>query len=239
MSLYSERGVGTDADGFGVHRFLESADGLVTRRALEVDGEHMLSALSTWVGQTRNRPTFHLGPLIPFEPATCTFSQASLNAEMASAPGEIGARTLRFLDEALRRRGECSVVYISFGTVSWFAYFLSRFWEMLTGGCVGRRILSICAFCFVLWSEKLCLSRVFVLHSPPNPAHVGLAAQILSHSSSEARIPDDLKAHFEGSDTGLFSSWSPQQAILAHKVSSQHLSIIQHPNRACRPAGGS
>ncbi|KAF7981468.1 hypothetical protein HWV62_33503 [Athelia sp. TMB] len=104
-------------------KFLEEADGLVTRRALAADGDTMMTALSSWVNETRDRPTFHLGPLMPFEPASCTFSQTSLKAEMDAAPGDIGEQTLKFLDNALEKFGQHSVVYISFGTIVWFEAF--------------------------------------------------------------------------------------------------------------------
>lgn len=91
--------------------------------AVAYDGKDALSVMPKWSGET-NRPTFHLGPLIPFKEGTTEFSQATLDAEVAAAPTGVGEAIQRFLDSALTTKGEYTVIYICFGTHLWYAYYL-------------------------------------------------------------------------------------------------------------------
>lgn len=62
---------------------------------------------------------YHLGPMRPFKAGTADFDEATLVAEMNAAPPGIGEKVQGFLDNAMSAKGECSVVYICFGTNFW------------------------------------------------------------------------------------------------------------------------
>ena len=65
------------------------------------------------------RPTFHMGPMIPLEPGTTDFASSTLEAEMAAAPPGVGVKVSQFLEKAEKKYGENSVVYICFGNYFW------------------------------------------------------------------------------------------------------------------------
>ena len=44
-------------------------------------------------------------------------------------------------------------------------------------------------------------------------------AQILSHGSPFADVPDEVQAKVKSAGPGLLTRWAPQQAVLAHAVS--------------------
>ena len=102
---------------------LLESDGILTTFAVAYEGEEALSVMPKWSGET-NRPTFHLGPLLPFKEGTTEFSQATLDAEVAAAPKGVGEAIQSFLDRALATEGERSVIYICFGTWFWYASYL-------------------------------------------------------------------------------------------------------------------
>lgn len=101
-------------------RALLESDGILTTNAVGYDGADALSVMSKWSDET-NRPTFHLGPMLPFKEGTTEFSQATLDAEVAAAPKGVGEAIQSFLDRALATKGEYSVIYIGFGTHFWYA----------------------------------------------------------------------------------------------------------------------
>jgi hypothetical protein len=82
-----------------------------------------------------NKPVFNIGPMVPLKPGTTEFSQASLDAEVAATPGgmsvsrvgNIGDAIVKFLNNALEKYGESSVVYISFGTFFWWVLLITIF----------------------------------------------------------------------------------------------------------------
>ena len=88
----------------------------------------LITTAAAWIAEMNNRPLFSLGPLMPLQAGTSKFSQASLDAEIASAPGGMGGdpkvnagkKAVQFLNNALQKYGEHSVVYISFGTFFWY-----------------------------------------------------------------------------------------------------------------------
>ena len=96
------------------------ADGLVTGGAVPYDGAECLASMSAWVARTNDRPTFHLGPVMAFNPGTTDFSQAPKDAELAASFSRTGARASEFLDRAYERHGEHGVVYVCFGTEYWY-----------------------------------------------------------------------------------------------------------------------
>ena len=102
-----------------VGRFLDEADGLLTTCAEEYDGKESLDSISDWFRESRNRPTFHLGPMLPLIPGTQRLSPIAIDAEINAVPGPFGKAALDFLDQALQNFGERSVFYISFGTEHW------------------------------------------------------------------------------------------------------------------------
>ena len=105
------------------YRSIDEVDGLVTCCAVEYDGEACLKSMADWVSRIHDRPTFHLGPMIPLKPGTADFSPASLRAEMDMAPDGVGEQVLQYLDYTQQRYGDASVLYISFGTEHWFEAF--------------------------------------------------------------------------------------------------------------------
>ncbi|KAA8645190.1 hypothetical protein EYZ11_011527 [Aspergillus tanneri] len=100
-------------------KFINEADGLLTNSSIAYDGHECLHSISQWIARRGDRKTFHLGPMMPFEPGAHRFSQSAIEAELASMPSSEGMQTVQFLDQALEAHGPRSVVYISFGTEHW------------------------------------------------------------------------------------------------------------------------
>ncbi|KAF8542582.1 hypothetical protein BDD12DRAFT_876041 [Trichophaea hybrida] len=100
-------------------KFVETADGLMTCGAVDYDGETCLDSIEAWIHKLNDRPTYHLGPMLPFKPGTVDYSPASKAAELATAPAGMGAKILDFLDRAHSQFGPNCLVYISFGTEHW------------------------------------------------------------------------------------------------------------------------
>jgi UDP-glucoronosyl and UDP-glucosyl transferase len=86
--------------------FIEEADGLVTTCAYSYDGKESLDALAAWIGKDRDRPTFHLGPMLP------------PTSNMDTSSSSIGSHleVMSLLDSVLASHGPQSLLYISFGT---------------------------------------------------------------------------------------------------------------------------
>ena len=99
-------------------RALVECDGLLTASAPAYDGEQTLASIDAWAAES-NKPVYNLGPMRPFTPGTTDFSQATLTAEIATAPLGVGVKAKSFLDEKLSTLGECSVIYICLGSVFW------------------------------------------------------------------------------------------------------------------------
>ncbi|MCJ1248747.1 hypothetical protein MMC30_005966 [Trapelia coarctata] len=97
-------------------KFVEAVDGLATSCAVDYDGEECLLGITNWISQTGNRPTFHLGPMLPFKPGTCEFPQACEEIGKASLHAGITERVTHYMDRIREKYGESSMVYISFGT---------------------------------------------------------------------------------------------------------------------------
>jgi hypothetical protein len=98
---------------------LHEADGVATSCTVGFDGHRTLASLSKWAEESGGRSVFNLGPLMPFKPGTTVFGSAALEAEMRSVPIEVAENIHSFLENALMRKGEASVVYICFGSFFW------------------------------------------------------------------------------------------------------------------------
>lgn len=92
-------------------------DGLATTCTFGYDGE-ALEVTNAWLLET-GRPTFHLGPMMPLEPGTTNFTPLSMKGERDAAPPGVGEKVTRFLEGAVAKYGEHSVVYICFGNFFW------------------------------------------------------------------------------------------------------------------------
>ena len=96
---------------------MQLMDGLVIGSNTVTDGEGIVQ-LQKWMDET-NRKLFVVGPLLPFIPGTTQFTEISLTVEKASAPLGIGPKVDQFLQNAVEKHGNRSVIYISFGSVFW------------------------------------------------------------------------------------------------------------------------
>ncbi|KAI0634587.1 UDP-Glycosyltransferase/glycogen phosphorylase [Trametes polyzona] len=93
-----------------VGRILQQTDGVLTFDAADYYPE-AVSVLREWLAET-SRKVYYTGPLV----------QPKGALDFAKGPGEATKRdggVLQFLDNQLARRGECSVIYISFGSLFW------------------------------------------------------------------------------------------------------------------------
>ncbi|KZW02223.1 UDP-Glycosyltransferase/glycogen phosphorylase [Exidia glandulosa HHB12029] len=108
---------------------LDESDGIVTTCSVGFDGEAALAGMDALA--TRNRPSFHLGPLVPFKDGTTEFSPATLEAELATAPPGVASAIQSFLDDHLTSKGSHSVIYICFGTHVWPKENIDHLWALL------------------------------------------------------------------------------------------------------------
>jgi UDP-glucoronosyl and UDP-glucosyl transferase len=86
--------------------FIDEAGGLVTTCAHSYDGQESLDAMADWIGNDRDRPTFHLGPMLP--------PTGSLDISSSSTGSHL--RVMSLLDSILGSHGPQSLLYISLGT---------------------------------------------------------------------------------------------------------------------------
>jgi len=86
--------------------FIDEADGLVTTCVDSYDGQESLDAMTAWIGEDRDRPTFHLGPMLP-PTGSVDISSSSTGSHM---------KIMSLLDSVLVSHGPQSLLYISFGT---------------------------------------------------------------------------------------------------------------------------
>ncbi|KAH8119121.1 UDP-Glycosyltransferase/glycogen phosphorylase, partial [Phellopilus nigrolimitatus] len=88
-----------------MHRLFSECDGVILNTSFSVE-PHAISAWKNWL---RFRPVFVLGPLAP-----------AIEPNIQREQGQRFSHKVQgFLDEALEKFGENSVVYMSFGTVFW------------------------------------------------------------------------------------------------------------------------
>ncbi|KAF8509036.1 hypothetical protein JB92DRAFT_548563 [Gautieria morchelliformis] len=69
-----------------------------------------------WLAKT-NRPVYAVGPLIPPGFREFALSDAAKQLDIASSTN--GGEFQTFLDDMLKRHGERSVIYVSFGSFWW------------------------------------------------------------------------------------------------------------------------
>jgi hypothetical protein len=106
-----------------INRTPYESDGIATVGTVGYDGEELSRVLDEWAAD-HGKLAYQLGPILPLKPGSSEFAQSTLDGEMAAAPPGVGDKVKNFLTNALKERGEHSVIYICFGTNFWFVFLL-------------------------------------------------------------------------------------------------------------------
>jgi len=128
-------------------RCLSEVDGIITGGTPGYDGHSLLSYVESWA----NRPTFHVGPVLPLQPGTSNFSESTLQAEREATPEGVGAKVSAFLDTALDRYGRCSIFYICFGSFFWLVLLTVHLHGNYNALSSGPRTRTICGSFWILF----------------------------------------------------------------------------------------
>ncbi|KAI5116141.1 hypothetical protein M0805_006322 [Coniferiporia weirii] len=94
------------------HRYMLECDGAIVMSSKAYEPQ-AIAALEDWFSET-GRPVYSVGPLIPFANL-----KAGNNSLIDSASNGEKSKVISFLDNALNKYGERSLLYISFGTIYW------------------------------------------------------------------------------------------------------------------------